>query len=162
MAAISLTASTTNKSTQAAKLPGISTAYQLLDPQQSGGRVRCLWWNYSNTDEAKAANEFIIFGLLPARARVLGGQVYCDGAVTNADLDVGFVPLSTLDDTLIDCFGDGIDIATAGTYPLCEGAQGDYMGYVTQEAGYVVGKLLTAGLAQNDNLNGYLLYVENS
>lgn len=155
MATIDITAATTNKSTEMAKL--LADGYHILDPDEISARARIIPFSYV-ADEAKAAGEYIVFAKVPRRTTIIDGKVYSDGAVATADLDLGLVPISTMSDAAIDGLMDGVDIATAGTYSLDDGVIGTE---VTEES-YLVGKLVTAGLASADVLNGYLLVVENS
>mgnify|MGYP000085309175 CR=1 FL=1 len=108
-------------------------------------------------DEAKAANELIVLGFLRRGMKVLDLKVYCDGAVATADLDVGLVPKSTLDDAAINGLMNDADIATAGVYSITPAS---ILTEVTEDS-YLVGKLQTAGLANADVIKGYALVFEN-
>lgn len=154
MATIDLTSANTNKSTQMAKL--LADGYKLLDPGDLGARARVAKFDYT-ADEAKAAGEFIVLAYVRKGTTILDGKIYCDGAVATADLDVGLVPVRTLDDANIQALAVALDIATAGTYGLKNGV----IGTVVEEDSYIVGKLLVAGLANADVLKGYFLLAEN-
>ena len=156
MAAIDLTSANTNKSTQMAKLLNSDGGYHLLAPQDIGAHVRVIPFNYV-ADEAKAANELIVLGFLGRGMKVLDLKVYCDGAVATADLDVGLVPKSTLDDAAINGLMNDADIATAGVYSITPAS---ILTEVTEDS-YLVGKLQTAGLANADVIKGYALVFEN-
>lgn len=53
--------------------------------------------------------------------KVVGGQLYCDGAVTNATLDVGYTSYENPTDDYKDVLGDAIPVATAGAYAIVGG-----------------------------------------
>lgn len=159
MAAISIN----TYSAQATKLN--ATNFDPLRANELSGRVRCAYFVYTASG-AQAANQVLGFTKLPAGARYVGGRIYSDGAVATADLDVGLIAAdgsgtidaagSVADD--IDFLGDAIDIATAGAYDLLA-TEPAALGYLLEKECWVAGKLLTAGLADEDVLAGVIFYV---
>lgn len=143
-----------------------TTRQKNLESSEWSGRVRLAYFKYT-ADGAQAANKVLGLTQLRKGWRYLGGKVYSDGAVATADLDVGLAAADgsgeiddsgTADDA--DFLGDAIDIATAGVYDLLD-TEPSAIGYKLVKDCWVIGTLLTAGLADGDVLSGYILYAHD-
>lgn len=141
-----------------------------LKPNEYGGRLRLARFNYFPA-VAVAAGQVIAMALIPRGARVQKIDIYSNGAVATATLNVGVAAAdgSGLPDPnnvngagtgdVATVFNTGITIATVGAYSAADTIAHNY-GYEAQADIYVIGTLVTAGLAgTGDGFKGHVTFV---
>jgi hypothetical protein len=157
MAAISLTATTTKKSDSMTKLLNTDGGYHLLAPSDVGAHVRVAPFKFTSPAAGVAANDLIILGRLRKGAYILDVVAVSDAWTATADLDIGLVPISTLDDAGLAGLHDNTDGATAGRYSMLSAST---LTEVTEDS-YLVARVQLAGMAAAKTLKGYALFFEN-
>lgn len=107
-------------SVQGAKI--VSLSHTMLSANEHHGRRRVCYFNYTVPTGNEADDNHLFAAKLPEGARLLGGEICCDGAGTGAQVDVGLAGFDgsgyydkagTLADD-DDLLGAAIDIAAAG------------------------------------------------
>lgn len=152
MAKLNIDASTTKSSDQVTKIRSVN--HTPLNNNELDGRLRIAYFNFEGV---AAANDVILLTKLP-NCRIVSGKVYVENGVTNADMDIGLVHSRTLDDGTLDVLADGLDVDTDGDHELVAGATGGNVGIVVDYPSFVAAKLLTAGLASDSVVRGYIVY----
>jgi hypothetical protein len=136
---------------------------RLLKPSELGGRVRVVRFDHT-FDGALAAGKYVILAKIPKNSIILNGVLRTDALVATADGDLGVIPVSSLDDTNADVLLDGVDVATGGIFTFWTGtnAAPNASGFEVTEESYIALKLVTAGAADADVIDGHALIAVES
>lgn len=150
--------------------------YSPLATHESGGRIRCQWWEFNTTDDPTTTmveNDEVILCVLPKGARVLNIDWACEAGGANQVVDVGIrgndgSGYYDADDSLADDDDfftvDGpIDIHAAGDPGGAADTLTNNFGYLTTKEVQVTMKFSddtsTVAVAADKDINGYVMYV---
>lgn len=147
------------KSVQMAKLAAVPA--QKLATTESHGRVRIMFAALATTHAEGAIADTVVFGRIPAGARILPtGTLACAAGTASSTLDIGLRRVK--DRTVIDADGlaAAVNIASAGSKAINTGALiANGASYVTVEEVEVYGTIAGAVLAANQAMNVQITYV---
>jgi hypothetical protein len=145
--------------TQGAKISGAS--FQMLEPKDHYGRRRVHFFDYTVPTGDEADGNHVFACKLPPNARILGGEVVCDGCGTGAEVDVGLAAFdgsgyidsagTVADDD--DFLGAALDIAAAGRDTFAKTIAQNY-GYVTEKELWLVLTVENAGWDADSVIKG--------